>query len=67
MCPVVIHGRGIRRDEESPSEGPELIVNGTFDSNLDSWVNWGMDNWTWTDVGGLGGGQAVAGTTGDPT
>jgi len=47
-------------------EGPELVTNGTFDSDLSGWDNWGMTPWYWEEIGDHPQ-TAVASTGGEPT
>lgn len=65
MSPVIVHGRGIRRDEASP---PELITDGGFVDGLTNWDQISLDySWIGTSSGyfGYGAQLEVGGGSGD--
>jgi len=39
------------------AEGPELITNGTFESNINGWSQSGATSWVWTGSGVIGDGK----------
>lgn len=41
--PVVVHGRGIRRDEAAPEPPPELILNTDFATDFTYWTSGGLN------------------------